>query len=204
MVRLFSPLKQRKLMKIIIDVTDEQRELVSKYAIKQTIGGLSNLPKSDLAKASREHFQYTGLYGESAWHMFRYGHLNNLIKTLDKKNEELKPQRKGDGGWDDEITFRGVTRQVDIKTSHSSSDYVDNLDLIVPKREYHENTIYVLSFTIGNNRVAPLKTVLVGWAPNEAVTKVWRESEPDKLCVPVLELRNLLALKKTFADESQL
>lgn len=188
-------------MKFTIEVTDEQRELVSKYAIKQTIGGLSNLAKSDLAKATREQYQYTGLFGESAWHLFRYGNLDKLIKTLDYKNAELAPQRKGDGGWDDEITFRGITRQVDIKTSHSVSDYVDNLNLIVPKREYHKNTIYVVAFTIGKSRTNPDKTILVGWAPNEAVTKVWRESEPDKLCVPVTELRNLLSLRKTFGNE---
>ncbi len=188
-------------MKITIDITPEQRALVSKYAIKQTLGGLSNLPRSDLAKASREHFQYTGLYGESAWHLFRYGNLDNLVKTLDYKNAELAPQRKGDGGWDDEITFRGITRQVDIKTSHSSSEYIDNLNLIVPKREYHSDTLYVLAFTIGKDRTNPDKTILAGWAPNEAVTKVWRASEPDKLCVPVTELRNLQYLRKTFADE---
>jgi len=183
---------------IIIEITDEQRELVKKYAIKQTIGGLSNLPPSDLAKASREHFQYTGLFGEASWHIFRFGHLNNLINTLDYKNKELASSRRGDGGWDDEITFRNITRQVDIKTSHSTTDYIDNLNLIVPKREYHQNTIYVLAFTIGKSRIEPDKVILAGWVPNESVIKVWRKDDPTKLCVPVSELRNINSLKKTF------
>lgn len=185
-------------MKITIEINSEHKELVSEYAIKQTIGGLSNLDKFDLAKASREHFQYTGLYGEAIWHQFRYGNLDKLRATLDYKFSELRPKRKGDDGIDDEITFRGVTRKIDIKTSHSTSDYIDNLNLIVPKREYHENTIYIAAFTIGKDRVNPEKVILAGWAPNEAVTKIWRDSEPSKLCVPVPELRNLLAFKKIF------
>lgn len=186
---------------IEIEITEEQRKLVSNYAIKQTIGGISNLSKIDLEKASREHFQYTGLYGESAWHLFRYKNLDKLKETLDFKNKELKPKRKGDGGWDDEINFRGLSRQVDIKTSHSKSIYLDNLNLIIPKREYHEKTIYVAAFTIGKDRILPDKVILAGWAPNESVTKIWRDDEPNKLCVPVTELRDINNLKKTFCNE---
>lgn len=182
----------------IIEITDKHRKVVAEYAPKQTIGGLTNLSSFDIAKATRQDFQYTGIYGEIAWHEFRYGNLEKLIETLDLKFKELRPLRKGDDGIDDLLTFRNVTKKIDIKTTHWKTEDINHLNLIVPKREYHENTIYVAAYTVGGNRQAPDKIILAGWANNERVTKIWRTDEPDKKCVPVSELRNISLLKQCF------
>lgn len=183
---------------ITIEFKPEYKNIVDEYAPKQTIGGLTNLSSYDIAKASRQDFQYTGIYGEIAWHLFRYNNLDKLISTLDSKYKELRPLRKGDDGIDDLLSFRNSTRKVDIKSTHSVSDNIEHLNLIVPKREYHENMIYVAAFIIGPNRQNPTHAILAGWANNEKITKVWRPDEPTKLCVPVAELRNISSLKKCF------
>lgn len=183
---------------IEIPNTDEYRKIVEEYSIKQTIGGLTNLSNHDISKASRQDFQYTGIYGEIAWHVFRYNNLNKLIDTLDMKYKELRPLRKGDDGIDDILTFRNLSRKVDVKATHRPSDDIYRLNLIVPKREYHENTIYVAAYTIGPNRQNPNNIILAGWANNERVTKIWRQDEPDKKCVPVSELRDMNLLKQCF------
>lgn len=185
----------------IIEMKQEYRTLVEEYAPKQTIGGLTNLNSHDIAKATRQDFQYTGIYGEIAWHVFRYGKLDKLRETLDQKFKELRPKRKGDDGIDDLLTFRNITKKIDIKATHWRDDNIDHLNLIVPKREYHENTIYVAAYTVGGDRQDPEKIILAGWANNERVTKIWRQDEPDKKCVPVSELRDMSLLKKCFGDE---
>lgn len=179
-------------------MTDEYRKIVEEYAPKQTIGGLTNLSSFDIAKATRKDFQYTGIFGEIAWHVFRYGKLDKLIETLDMKYKELRPKRKGDDGIDDLLTFRDITKKIDVKATHWKNEDIGHLNLIVPKREYHENTIYVAAYTIGDNRQNPDKIILAGWANNERVTKIWRQDEPDKRCVPVSELRNMDLLKQCF------
>lgn len=182
----------------VVEIRQEHRDLVSKYAIKQTIGGFTNLSSSDIKKATREHFQYTGLYGEAAWHTFRYGNLNKLRDLLDMKYEVCRENGIGDGGYDDHITKNGHTRIIDIKSSHREANDVHRLNLIVPKREYHENTIYVAAFTIGKDRINVDSVILAGWVNNERVIKPWRQDEPDKKCVPVSELRDINILKKIF------
>lgn len=182
----------------VVKITDEHRQLVSEYAIKQTIGGLTNLSSSDIKKASREHFQYTGLYGEAAWHTFRYGNLDRLKDVLDMKYKICRDNGIGDGGYDDHITKNGHTRIIDIKSSHREFNDIHKLNLIVPKREYHENTIYVAAFTIGKTRVDVDYVILAGWANNERLVKSWRDDEPDKKCVPVSDLRDISLLKKIF------
>lgn len=182
----------------VIKITDDHKKFVGEYAIKQTIGGRTNLQTNDLAKASREHFQYTGLYGELAWHLFRYGNLDKLKSTLDYKYDYCRTNKVGDGGYDDHLTVGEVTRIIDVKSSHRPVNDIERLNLIIPKNEYHENTIYVAAFSIGPSRVDVNEVILAGWANNERVTKIWRQDEPDKRCVPVTELRNLSALKKLF------
>lgn len=186
----------------VIQVTEAHKKIVEEYAPKQTIGGLTNLSNHDIAKATRQDFQYTGIYGEIAWHEFRYGKLDHLIETLDMKYKELRPKRKGDDGIDDLLTFRNITKKIDIKATHWKTENIDHLNLIVPKREYHENTIYVAAYTIGNSRQDPEKIILAGWANNERVTKIWRADEPDKRCVPVSELREMKLLRQCFNEHA--
>lgn len=183
---------------IIIDIKPEHKKIVDEYAPKQTIGGLTNLSNHDISKATRQDFQYTGIYGEIAWHLFRYKNLDKLIETLDTKYKELRPKRKGDDGIDDLLTFRGLTRKIDIKSTHCSNDDIERLNLIVPNREYHENTIYIAAYTIGKSRQNVEKVILAGWANNERVVKIWRLDEPNKRCVPVPELRKMSLLEKCF------
>ena len=186
----------------IIKVTDKHREIVNEFAPKQTIGGISRLQSHDLAKASRQDFQYTGIYGEIAWHEFRYGNTDKLIETLKLKFETLRPLRKGDDGIDDLLHFRNITKKIDVKTTHWKDDEIGRLNLIVPKREYHENTIYVAAYAIGDSRQSPDHIILAGWANNERVIQIWRDDEPDKRCVPVSELRKMNVLKQCWQNDS--
>src|SRR5271163_661067 len=134
---------------ITIKVDPQYDAIITKYANHFTLGGFSNLGKSDLSKASRNSFQKTGLYGEVYWALHRYGSIEKLQKLLDKKVEVLVPlfgtsESRGDEGEDDSITSNGKTRLVDIKTSHSENkERIEHLNLIVPEREYHKNMVYV-------------------------------------------------------------
>ena len=85
----------------IIKINKEHKEFIAEYGEYQNIGGLSNLSSSDLKKSSRLGFQYTGLYGELAWYIHRYGSYDKLKKLLDFKFANLRPANKGDGGEDD-------------------------------------------------------------------------------------------------------
>jgi hypothetical protein len=189
----------------VISMTDEYKEFVNKMAPLQTIGGLSNLDSNDLDKSSRLGFQYTGIYGELAWHLFRRGNFILLQEMLEEKHRTLRPKRKGDDGRDDEITFRGITRKVDIKTSHiTDEEQIPRLNLVIPDREYHEMMIYVAAFTIGsdkNDRLNVDKVVLAGWCPNEQVKDRWKYDD-KKRAVKVPNLRNLASLKTIFDSES--
>ena len=187
---------------IIIKIKKEHTDLVLKYGICQTIGGFSNLNKSDLAKASRLDFQYTGLYGELAFSLYRYQSIDKLKALLDNKFETLRPTRKGDNGYDDEITHNNFTRFIDVKSTHiTHPDEIlsRNLNLVIPQREYHQKMIYVAAFPVGNSsdRADVHSVVLAGWVPNESVTKRWRYDEA-KFAVPASELRDLSILQKIF------
>lgn len=183
---------------IEIPVLPEYIAIAEEYAPKQTIGGLTNLNASDIAKASRQDFQYTGIYGEIAHHVVRYSSLTKLKETLDYKYKNLRPARKGDDGIDDLLTFRNITKKIDVKASHWPTNDISHLNLIVPQREYHENTIYIAAFTIGESRTSPTSIILAGWANNERITKIWRPDEPTKRCIPVSELRPMSSLQKCF------
>lgn len=179
-----------------IKITQEHRDFVTKYAPGQDIGGFSNLASKDLGKASRLDFQYTGIYGELAWYLYRYGNYDKLKNLLEYKFAILRPTKKGDNGFDDEITHNGMTRFIDIKSSHVKDiNKITNLNLVIPEREYHEKMIYVCAFTIGPNRERVEEVILAGWCANEQVTKKWFY-DPSKYCVPISDLRKLLALKK--------
>lgn len=180
----------------IIQITQEHRDFIAQYAPNQDIGGFSNLSTHDLGKATRHDFQLTGIAGELAWYLYRYGTYDKLKKLLDQKFAELRPQRKGDNGLDDIITHNGTTRYVDIKSSHvTNHDKISRLNLVIPEREFHQQMIYVCAFTVGQDRSNVEEVVLAGWCANEHVHKRWKY-DPNKYCVPVDELRDLTILKK--------
>lgn len=184
-----------------IKITTENKEFVKYYADIQNIGGLSNLSKEDLAKSSRLGFQFSGLYGEAAFYTWRYGDTAKLKKLLDFKAETLKPNRYGDGGYDDDIVIDGVRKLIDIKASHVNDiNKIKYLNLIIPQREYHKNLIYVAAFVVGNDRFNANEVVLAGWEYSENITKKW-SIDPAKYCVPFSDLRDLKELQKFFKNE---
>jgi hypothetical protein len=179
---------------ITIPITDIERSFISIYAQKQTIGGMSNLNKTDLNKASRFEFQLTGVAGEVSWYIHRFGNYDKLKTVLDEKFATLRPKNKGDGGFDDSITANEKTRLVDVKTSHSENiDRIQYLNLVIPQREMHENMIYVCAFTIGKDRSNIDSVILAGWEINECINKRWKY-DSAKWCVPVQDLRPMKEL----------
>jgi hypothetical protein len=181
---------------ITIDVGQEYYSFVEKYAMHFTLNGYSNLNKTDLGKASRKEFQFTGLYAETGYYIYRYGSIDKLRELLDKKVEILIPAKKGDGGYDDSITKNGKTRFVDIKASHCNDvGRIKYLNLVIPEREYHNNMIYIAAFTIGKSRENVDKVVLAGWAISEEIYKRW-SIDPKKFCVPVSDLRDMIELEQ--------
>ena len=189
---------------IEITITTDHQAFVAQYSPIQTLGGYSNLAAADLGKSSRLGFQHTGIYGELAWHLFRRGNIDVLRTTLDNKAATLGLGKKGDEGYDDEITHNGRTRRIDIKSSHITDEArIPKLNLVIPEREYHTNMIYVAAFTIGTSspdRLNVSKVILAGWVPNEAVVDRWYY-DAKKFAVRVPNLRNLSALKKLFIND---
>jgi hypothetical protein len=183
----------------VIEINQEHKDFVAKYAPGQDIGGFSNLSVTDLKKSSRLGFQYTGIYGELAWYLYRYGNYEKLRRLLEHKFETLRPAHQGDGGFDDQITHNGFTRLIDIKTTHIvDEEQIFKLNLVIPEREYHINMIYICAFTIGENKSDRLnvdRVILAGWCANEGVVNRWH-IDPNKYAVTVNHLRNLSALKK--------
>lgn len=188
---------------IEIPISKQDLEFVCKYAERQTIGGYSNLSKSDLSKASRNEFQWTGISAESAWYTYRYGNYDKLRELLDFKFNNLRPQRKGDGGFDDSITYNDKTRLIDIKASHiENTKRIQYLNLIIPRREFHLNSIYLCAFTVGKTRTEIEKVILQGWVFNEDVHKKW-PIDPNKFCVPVKELRPMEEMEQYLCRTSK-
>lgn len=183
----------------VIKINQEHRDFVAKYAPGQDIGGFSNLSSSDLKKSSRLGFQYTGIYGELAWYIYRYGDYSKLGELLDYKFANLRPTKQGDGGFDDKITHNGFTRLVDVKSTHvTDKEWISKLNLVIPEREYHENMIYVCAFTVGpssEDRLNVNEVILTGWVANEHVVDKWVK-DPKKYAVKVPNLKKLPALKK--------
>ena len=70
---------------ISIALNQEHIKFIEGRAPSLDIGGFSNLKKNDLSKASRLDYQYTGLYGELAWYMYRYGNYEKFKNILDFK-----------------------------------------------------------------------------------------------------------------------
>lgn len=183
----------------VIKIEKEHIDFTSKYGENQNIGGFSNLSPDDLKKSSRLGFQYTGIYGELAWYIYRYGSSEKLAELLDFKFQNLRPNKKGDGGFDDKVEKNGLVRLIDIKSTHvSDKDWIPKLNLIIPEREYHKNMIYVCAFTVGNNsndRLNINEVILSGWCANEHVSDRWSK-DPKKYAVPVSSLKKLSILKK--------
>jgi len=204
---MFSYGQIKKDNKTMIEVKVEQfhRNFIEQNAHRQNLGGFSNLASNDLGKSSRLGFQYTGLYGELAWQIFRRGNIDFLRKLLDHKSATLGLGKKGDNGYDDEITHNGHTRFIDVKTSHITDEtQIPRLNLVVPEREYHQKMIYVAAFTIGKSSTDRLdvgKVVLAGWIPNEKVVDRW-PYDAKKYAVKVPDLRSLSALQKLFDKET--
>jgi hypothetical protein len=181
---------------IVIDVKNKYNEFIEKYSKKLDLGGFSNLAKSDLNKASRESFQKTGLFGELAHFIYRYGSIEKLESNLDKKLEHYYKSGKGDAGKDDEITFNNKTRYIDVKTSHiTDKAKIQYLNLIVPQREMHENMIYICAFAFGKDRENVEEVILSGWCINEDIVERWKYDQ-SKWCMPVRKLRDMGELEK--------
>lgn len=177
-----------------IEITQDHQDFVAIHSPDLDIGGFSNLNNDDLSKASRLDYQYTGLYGELAWYMYRYNSTNKLKDLLNIKLNTCKKAGIGDNGYDDSITSNNKTRLVDIKTSHITDiNKINNLNLIIPPRELHTNMIYICAFSIGKNRRNVNKVILSGWCINEDIKDKWKY-DTNKFCVPVLKLRDMTTI----------
>lgn len=184
-----------------VKIEKQHIDLANKYGNYQNIGGYSNLNKFDLSKTSRLAYQFTGIFGEISWHIYRRGNTDTLTKLLEHKFATLRPTRKGDDGYDDELTHNNLTRKVDIKTSHiTDQSQIPKLNLVIPEREYHTNMIYVAAFTVGSSKEDRLnidKVILAGWCINENVKERWRYDD-KKFAVRVPNLKPLSILKRLF------
>lgn len=183
-------------------ISKEHREFVESQAPRLDIGGFSNLASNDLSKASRLDYQYTGLYGELAWYLYRYNSFNKLKDLLDFKFENCRKNNIGDSGFDDSITFNNKTRFIDVKTSHVSAvDKIKHLNLVIPKREYHDNMIYIGAFSVGKDRRNVDEVVIAGWCFNEEVKEKWKY-DSNKFCVNVSKLHNLKSLDEILNERT--
>jgi hypothetical protein len=179
----------------IINVTDEMKAFVAEMAPRDDLGGFSNLKKSDLAKASRLDFQYTGLFGEVAWYVWHYGDTKETydkLRTLkDRKYDTYVKTGKGDDGEDDTLTLGdGTALLVDVKTTHTNSlAKIPSLNLVIPPRELHDRAFYVAAFTVAdeNQRRTPKLVALAGWVRTNDVSKRWT-IDPNKWAVKVTAL----------------
>ena len=179
-----------------ITFSDNDKELIKSFAPKFDIGGYSNLSKNDLAKASRLDFQYTGLYGELAWNIFRYKSSERFKDLLDYKFDTCKKASTGDFGFDDSITANNKTRYIDIKSSYSKDEErIKYLNLIVPQKEYHPNMIYIAAFTIGKSRTDIDYAIISGWCINEDLKTKWK-LDPNKFSMETSKLRPIDDLKQ--------
>lgn len=179
----------------IIQVTDHMKKFVASMAPRDDLGGYSNLNKNDLGKASRLDFQYTGLFGEIAWWTWKYGDVpetyERLRKLKDRKYDTYVKTGKGDDGEDDTFTLvDGTTLLVDVKTTHTTSlDKVQTLNLVIPPRELHAQSVYVAAFTIASSsqRQSPEAVAFPGWVRTCDVSKRWT-IDPKKWAVRVPDL----------------
>lgn len=174
---------------IIILPKQEHHALIANHAPNLDIGGFTNLAQKDISKASRLDFQYTGLYGELAWYLYRFGNAEKFKNVLDHKFNTCRKNNVGDAGFDDSITFNNKTRFVDVKSTHiDNQKRIASLNLVIPPREMHDDMIYVCAFTIGKSRRDVDSIVICGWEINECIHKKWKY-DPNKYCVPTNELR---------------
>lgn len=177
-------------------ISQDHAKFVEEQAPRLDIGGFSNLASKDLGKATRLDYQYTGLYGELAWYMYRYNDVDRLKNLLDFKFETCRKKNIGDAGHDDRVVHNDKARNLDIKTTYVSEEKkISSLNLVVPPRELHERMIYVCAFAIGESRRNINKVVLTGWCFNEDIHKKWKY-DTNKFCVPVADLRKLEDLDK--------
>lgn len=179
---------------INISLTEDHFNLIEQRAPSLDIGGFSNLKKADLSKASRLDYQYTGLYGELAWYLHRYGNYEKFKNVLDYKFDTCRKNNVGDSGFDDSITHNNKTRFLDVKATHiEDKKRIPSLNLVIPPREFHKNMIYVCAFTIGKDRRHVDDVFLAGWCITEDIYKKWKYDD-TKYCVPVSDLRDIKEL----------
>ena len=176
---------------IKINVKNKFNDFLEEYSKKLDLGGFSNLASDDLGKASRKDFQITGILGEIAVSMYRYGNIDQIKINLDEKLKHYYKTGLGDNGRDDIVIYNNKTRFLDVKASHTTSEEkINYLNLIVPQREYHKNMIYVAAFTLGKSRTEIDDVILAGFCFNEDIHKRW-QYDNSKWCVPVSELRKM-------------
>lgn len=189
----------------IIPVSEKMSEFVAEQAPRFDLGGYSNLKKADLNKSSRLGFQFTGLFGETAWYMYRHGSFKRLKELLDFKFNHYTNTGKGDDGQDDTLIYNGKQRLVDIKSTHITDiSQIRSLNLVIPPRELHSNMIYVAAYTVGpekTNREKVDKVVLAGWCLNEDVKERWGY-DPAKFAVKVRDLNPMDTLRQMEAAQA--
>jgi len=147
----------------VITMRLTRRDLVTIYrdAMKASIGGRSQIRKTDDRRKHLSEDQIVGLVGNYALALWRDG---DERAYLDMRHSQNRFPTKGDGGYD-------LPRcRIDIKTSmmRRSQDPM-TYNLPVRPRERHKGWVYGLalteSFSIQGLKANPLITVhLVGWA----------------------------------------
>lgn len=183
---------------INIAINENHRKLADIFAPQLNKGGHSNVPKKFSKSSSRLEQQYIGLYGEMAWFLYRDGDLDRFKNIMEAKIEI----GKGDNGIDDTITKNNYTRKVDIKATYSISldDFNDrikneNINLLVPEREYRKDTIYVSACSIGKDKRNIENVIIYGWTINEKLNNKWKYSK-DIYCVKPNDLFGAEKLKE--------
>jgi hypothetical protein len=181
----------------IINLPKDVIEFINSQGSRFDIGGFSNLNKNDLNKATRHDYQLVGLGGEASWFLRRDGNIERWKKMLDMKYAHWEKTGKGDDGIDDIFYQDGIRKGIDVKTSHVEDiKKIQYLNLIIPKREFHDNRIYVAAFTIGPARNNFKHVALVGWiASHEIDDKLLWKGDPSgkKYGIPMSKLHKLPA-----------
>lgn len=189
---------------IEIKIDKKYNSFIEEYSKKLTLNGFSNLSKNDLAKNSRTDYQKTGLFGEAAFFIYRYGNIDKLKINLDNKLEHYFKSGEGDAGKDDQINYNGKIRYIDVKSSHcQDEERIKYLNLIIPEREIHrdQKMIFIAAFTIGEERSNIDRVVLAGWVYGEDVLDRW-SIDKSKWAVKVRNLTDMNELNKFIGNKN--
>ena len=185
---------------ITVQIDPKYLPLVENYAAKLDLGGRSNLSSSD--SSARQLVMSSNIRVSLVKSPIVSGYMDTPMIFFHSSMYKLAHYEKtgqGDNGRDDEITYNGFTRFVDVKSSHTNDiRRIKNLNLIVPENEFHEKQIYIAAFTLGSSRIKIDQVILAGFCYSEDLWRKW-PIDRSKFCVPVTELRDMERLKKKLA-----